>query len=170
MSTVFVTASDDSQKALNNHINGVLRAANIAPVLTYRVNSWWDKPKVLQIALIANTKAIWVDNDVEILDDQWFDIINAEPVSLCVDLPMTNLLGTMQYNTGVVVMDRPGVKAWVNALDETERSDQECFPVDIVTEVLDPRFNSLRLNPIAGAYATHWTGQSKWDYAARLGI
>lgn len=166
----FAMGSDKTQRLFNTHLYKVLMDRSPIPIYNREMDSWWDKPYVIQDALQYFERVIWIDNDIEIRSEKFFDLVDYPATMACMDGPMTYTMNKIQFNTGLVIIDSEHTEKWLANLDRDKRSDQECFPTENV-DLLDMRFNWLRLmgTPNTPIYAYHWTGPvGKEEYKERI--
>lgn len=168
----FVMGTNREQVDLNEYLYGYLMEYSPIPVFNEKLGSWYDKPYLIKEALQLFEKAIWIDNDIEIISQDFFSIIESPTTSACLDYPMYYAYKNLVFNTGLVVIDEEHNDKWLKQLDRAKRSDQECFPVDGVLQ-LDFRFNYLRLMgpKKEDIFAYHWTGPvGKEIYRKKLSL
>lgn len=169
----FAMGTNEEQKLFNSILYKKLMDISPIPVFNREMDSWWDKPYVCKDAFKYFEKVIWIDNDIEIRSEKFFEIIDFVPVTATPDYPVLFKYKREEYNTGLIVLDEQHTDEWINSLDKNQRSDQECFPAHNVTP-LDLKFNYLRnMGPESlfkeEIYAYHWTGSiGKQRYLERI--
>lgn len=163
--------------AIRPHVHAVMNLTNL------QEEGWFKKPKAMIHCPAQET--VWLDSDLEILEDisGIFDLLEPRKLNMVQDRPWAKRRGGVQFNSGVVgFIGKPIIlKLWAQWIEENpDRGDQETLsanmdPLKQLTYIneLPNEYNWLRLQiendnqPATNAKIIHWTGAKGKDRIRR---
>ena len=175
MTHAYVVGADASQQELFNFNINQLAGQNviacdfgwleipegILAIRDFNRSGWYNKPTAILRALHFVDSVTWLDNDIEILDEKWFDHPK-KAMGAAWDRPAQN------YNTGMVnAVKCDKLFLWEERVAWHDyRSDQEAFPEPDF--VIPSEYNRLRLDGWQDSdLARHYTGKGKDELLRR---
>lgn len=164
---VFANFGVENLDFVREHFHAVMDLTQLSE------QGWFKKPKAM-IHCPAK-KTVWVDTDIEVLDDvsDIFDLLQPNKLNMVEDKPWTRRRHESWYNSGVVgFIDKPQIlHAWAKMVFENPTvGDQEVLhgmldPLNQLTYInsLPQEYNWLRLQLLDGFDSNkkkmmHWTG------------